>query len=322
MFDGVDKLQHLCWRFIDPELRPADPTPWEQEVIDLCDEYFAQLDGIIREIVEMAGADATVVIASDHGFGPSRDVFFVNTWLEQLGYLAWSSENEVPEETQPRLGISQISRHVYQLDWERTVAYGATPSSSGINIVLPKTGDGQVQQAYSRIRDEIVAALKDLRNPVTGEPVIKSVYTQDEVFAGPFEALGPDITFEMHQGAASILRGDEPIKVRDEVAGVHRPEGILLASGHGVRAGVSIEERSIPDVGPLLLALLGASIPDDVSGRMPLEIFDETHRGQFESSLRFHPATPPPELAGAPTEFDEEAEATMAKRLRALGYIE
>ena len=22
LFDGVDKLQHLCWRFIDPELRP------------------------------------------------------------------------------------------------------------------------------------------------------------------------------------------------------------------------------------------------------------------------------------------------------------
>ena len=25
MFDGVDKLQHLCWRFIDPACRPAEP---------------------------------------------------------------------------------------------------------------------------------------------------------------------------------------------------------------------------------------------------------------------------------------------------------
>ena len=25
LFDGVDKLQHLCWRFIDPACRPAQP---------------------------------------------------------------------------------------------------------------------------------------------------------------------------------------------------------------------------------------------------------------------------------------------------------
>ena len=28
LFDGVDKLQHLCWRFIDPACRPARPSPW------------------------------------------------------------------------------------------------------------------------------------------------------------------------------------------------------------------------------------------------------------------------------------------------------
>ena len=29
LFDGVDKLQHLCWRFIDPTCRPVRPTRWE-----------------------------------------------------------------------------------------------------------------------------------------------------------------------------------------------------------------------------------------------------------------------------------------------------
>ncbi len=38
MFDGVDKLQHLCWRFIDPAFRPAQPNQWEQQMIDLCEE--------------------------------------------------------------------------------------------------------------------------------------------------------------------------------------------------------------------------------------------------------------------------------------------
>ena len=39
----------------------------------------------IGELVELAGPDATVVVASDHGFGPTRDVFHVNAWLEQRG---------------------------------------------------------------------------------------------------------------------------------------------------------------------------------------------------------------------------------------------
>ena len=87
LFDGVDKLQHLCWRFIDPACRPPQPDAWEQDMIERCERYFRSLDGLIGRIVERAGPEATVVLASDHGFGPTRDVFHVNSWLEQQGYL-------------------------------------------------------------------------------------------------------------------------------------------------------------------------------------------------------------------------------------------
>jgi hypothetical protein len=32
LFDGVDKLQHLLWRFIDPAYVPAHPSVWEQNI--------------------------------------------------------------------------------------------------------------------------------------------------------------------------------------------------------------------------------------------------------------------------------------------------
>ena len=48
--------------------------------------------GSSRELVELAGPEPTVVLASDHGFGPTRDIFYVNAWLEQQGYLAWADE--------------------------------------------------------------------------------------------------------------------------------------------------------------------------------------------------------------------------------------
>jgi predicted AlkP superfamily phosphohydrolase/phosphomutase len=324
MFDGVDKLQHLFWRFLDPASQPADPTPWEQEIIDLCESYFRQLDEIIEQIVAMVGDDATIVLASDHGFGPSTDVFFVNAWLEQHGYLAWADAQTDHTETEARLGMSQISRHVYQLDWDKTVAYVATPSSNGINIVRqkPDGGERMTGEEYERIREELIAKLHELRHPASGQPMVSRVWTREEAFSGPFEDLAPDITFELVQGAVSILRGDETVKHRPGMIGTHRPEGIFMAAGPGVLAGETVPELSIVDVGPLLLSSLGIPSPDDVSGRVPVEIFDEPRRERAieVASQRLDYKASEPLSTGAV--FDEDAEATMLKRLRALGYVE
>ena len=35
-------------------------------------------------------------LASDHGFGPTSDMFYVNAWLEQQGYLAWARRADAP----------------------------------------------------------------------------------------------------------------------------------------------------------------------------------------------------------------------------------
>jgi len=57
LFDGVDKIQHLCWRFLDPACRGAEPSSWERTIVELCEGYFRQIDGIIARIVERAGPE-------------------------------------------------------------------------------------------------------------------------------------------------------------------------------------------------------------------------------------------------------------------------
>ena len=37
LFDGVDKLQHLCWRFLDPACRSENPSPLERTITELCE---------------------------------------------------------------------------------------------------------------------------------------------------------------------------------------------------------------------------------------------------------------------------------------------
>lgn len=327
LFDGVDKLQHLCWRFIDPACRPTDPTEWEQEMIDLCASYFSSLDGLLAEIVADAGPDATVVVTSDHGFGPTRDVFHVNSWLEQEGYLFWASEDErAKSRGATDVGFAEMTRHVHAIDWSRTVAYSATPSSQGIHIVekIPGTSGRLPEEARAKIAVELAAALMDLRRPHDGMPLIEEVWTREQAFAGPYEALGPDLSMVLSDGGTlSILPSETIVARREQPRGHHRWEGTFIAKGPGIRSGAEIEEISLVDIAPLLLHSLGLGVPEDMAGRLPAAIYEP---GVLEANpVKFAPASPEPEpLVGAADalELEPEEQAALVERLRALGYVE
>ena len=132
IFDGFDKLQHLCWRFLDPAFAPVDPSPWEAQVREHCLIYFRQLDGLIRDIVSTAGPEARIFVASDHGFGPTQTVFFANAWLAQKEYLFWKCEAQGAGST--NIADDKIKSQVEEIDWTRTLAFALNPSSNGIYI--------------------------------------------------------------------------------------------------------------------------------------------------------------------------------------------
>jgi predicted AlkP superfamily phosphohydrolase/phosphomutase len=326
MFDGVDKLQHLCWRFLDPGCRPARPSGWEREMIGLCERYFSALDSILAGLVELAGPAATVVVASDHGFGPSRDVFHVNSWLEREGYLAWAEgQDGAAAGDATQVGFADVTRHVHAVDWERTLAYAATPSSQGINIVsrVPGTDEPLPDQSRLRIAAELVDGLKALRRPRDGAPLVAAVWPREHAFAGPFASVGPDLSLVLADGGTiSILASDTLVACRPEPRGHHRPEGVFIAGGPGIRRSAAIDELSLVDVAPLLLHRLGLPVPDDLDGRFPLEILEP---GELERRpLRRAAATAWAGPAGDPAvqQLDPDEEAAVLERLRALGYVE
>lgn len=329
VFDGVDKLQHLCWRFLDPACQPSQPSqpsPWEQEIIRLLEAYFRQLDEILAEIVALAGPGTAVVMASDHGFGPSSDVFYLNSWLEQHGYLTWADNSDVQHQDTPLVGFGQMTRHIFELDWERTIAYAATPSSQGIHIVTRRPGSDEVMspETYLKIRGELANALREIHHPETGRRLASSVWTREEVFAGPHQALAPDLAIMLEDGAAiSILRSDTLFQHRSAPKGNHRWEGIFLAGGPGIRSGIAVDELSIVDVAPLLLYCMDLPVPVDMTGRIPHEVVepDELERRPPRSMAGSIPG-PSPDHAPMEDVYDAESEATILKRLRALGYVE
>ncbi len=72
-FHGIDIVSHLTWHFMDPQSIPGlkiDPGDIER-FGKLIDRYYEFLDGILGELLDAVSDDTTVIVFSDHGFGPS-----------------------------------------------------------------------------------------------------------------------------------------------------------------------------------------------------------------------------------------------------------
>jgi predicted AlkP superfamily phosphohydrolase/phosphomutase len=324
IFDGVDKIQHLCWRFLDPALIPRNPTVWEGKIRERCLEYFRTVDEFIRDIVELAGADARIFITSDHGFGPTKDVFYANVWLERQGLLSWA--NTTSKDEVGMLGTGNLKNHVVGIDWGKTVAHALSPSSNGIYIRrAQKNGQAGIHDSeYDTFRQQLANKLTSVTHPHTGKPIVKKVMTREEAFPGTESYRAPDLTLVLEDhGFISVLNADSAVKTRQEVAGTHRPDGIFIACGTGIVSGHCLDPLQIVDVAPTLLYSLETTIPTDLEGHVI--------EGCFEASfLAGHPRLFSPRIAGFSKQTTsatsaygrDEDENEIIDRLKALGYIE
>jgi predicted AlkP superfamily phosphohydrolase/phosphomutase len=321
IFDGVDKLQHLCWRFLDPALFPSDPSPWEARVRDLCVTYFRKLDGLIEQLTVAVGPEARIFFASDHGFGPTSTVFFANAWLAQKGYLFWKSETVQPGETPTNIADDRIKTQVEEIDWERTSAFALNPSSNGIYV---RRADGAGSpgvktEEYEGFRARLVEELLSLNDPYSGEGFFRRVLTREQAFPGEFAARAPDLTlFMKDHGLLSVLRSGETFGRRSEPWGTHYPEGIFIAGGPGIVPLGRMSRLKIVDVAPILLRSLGQSQECELEGHCPEALFDASVAPAQERDEPVAVTSRPEKVDPAePSEAEEE----VLKRLRAIGYL-
>ncbi len=327
LFDGVDKLQHFCWRFLDRAIFSASPSTfsstWENRVRGWCLEYFREIDRFLVEIAAMAGADTSVIIASDHGFGPTVEVFYLNEWLHRNGYLVWADAANVEQKHAETLGLGTMARRFYEIDWSKTTAYCPTPSGNGIYITPPSAGAGGIPaERYQSFRRELMEALLRFTDPATGEPVVKRIWTQEEAFTGTHMAAAPDLTLILRDGGlVSILPSDVLLKPRPEPAGAHRPNGVFVAAGKGIEHGLRMPPLSILDVAPLLLYSLDLPVPQDLEGRVPETLFEPQYLRSHPVGFEAPPAEPAVTAAQA-RDVDLQLEAQVIGQLRALGYME
>lgn len=100
-----DRIQHWLWHLLDAT------HPWHDQVLarrfyDQIVAYYRRLDEQLATFVGQVGADANVLVMSDHGFGPVHKGIDLSTWLLQEGYL----------QIKRRL-LSQLKLRLWKLGW-------------------------------------------------------------------------------------------------------------------------------------------------------------------------------------------------------------
>jgi tetratricopeptide (TPR) repeat protein len=104
----------------------------------------------------------------------------------------------------------------------------------------------------------------------------------------------------------------------------HEREGIFLAAGPYLRAGVKIEGASVQDITPTLLHYLGFPVAKDMDGKVLEGIFERDFlaRHPIRYVTTYEDPTPPAPTADETEEdFSAEQLAEAERALRALGYL-
>ncbi len=346
----IDRAQHDFWKYTDPAF-PAYHTPEGEQYRGVIEEHYRVSDTQVGRLLERAGEDAVVMIMSDHGGGSHPlHCFQTNSWLQQMGWLrpaaaARSRLNStlgsavrairahLPFEERLRRilpaqivnGARRLNMNIASINWSGTRAYRFPMyhPAEGIELnVVGRQPEGIVRPGaeYERLREEIIAALLNVRDPESGMPVVRAVFRAEELYNGPYLRIAPDIVFLTHDAfkADSELVPDivtpAPAPALERYSGLHTMDGILIAAGTGVRRGYSVSDMSIADVAPTVLYALGEAIPEDMDGQPRTDLFADA-RGPVQYG---------PALGGSSAETQgpsADEEEQMRDKLRGLGYI-
>ena len=192
LFDTPDRIQHLFWRFTEPD-HPANrgvaPSADFARVIDDC---YRRCDAIIGKALEFSDDETLFIALSDHGFNSFRRGVHLNTWLYDNGFLA------LRDGVKPGEAAGDLLR---QVDWERTKAYAVGLGGIYLNFKgREEQGIVPVDEAEA-IKAALVQGLTGLRDPERGNAVaIHRAQPREAVYHGPYLEEAPDILVDFAPG--------------------------------------------------------------------------------------------------------------------------
>ena len=363
-FGESDTASHYLWPTHD-ESSPRRPEAWRLGAPFAAGaqsplaEVYRALDRSLGALLEYAGEGANVTLISDHGSGGSSDkVFYLNRALEQAGLLRFRKVGgsglasrlkqlafRLPARVREALfaslgraapGWLESRARFSSIDMRRTTVF-----SDELNyfpaVYLNLRGREPLGQVHANEREAVVerlqATLLALKDPWSGQPIVRRVLPREQLFFGPHRDRAPDYVLELNLdrrtnrsysynlmpsgGPGPILRHLKPDerlgKKGRSLPGAHRPHGFWCAAGPAYKAA-GRQSLHILDASATLLATLDPQLAQRSDGQV------------LDHCLAVSPQASPVAKRESPPDEQEAkhvgSERVIAERMRALGYID
>lgn len=262
-FSSLDMNSHMFWRTIDTK-HPLYTPELAKEHGDHLPTLYRRIDAYVGSLIEHMGHDGHIYIASDHAFTSFRRQFNLNAWLLDEGYSTLKN----------RLDRSAAPNFV-NTEWKQTRAYGLGINSLYLNV-SGREPDGIVRAGddADHLRDELIAKLTAVRDPQTGEQIIRRVMKPDKSFRHVSGDRVPDIIVcynDNYRASWDTILGGYPqehvLDNKDPWSGDHCMDPDFLSGVLLTNAPLKTDKPALEDLAPTIINTFEVKVPEVMKGK-------------------------------------------------------
>jgi predicted AlkP superfamily phosphohydrolase/phosphomutase len=300
VYTGADRIQHLRWE----EIMTFHP---------MAVEYYQLVDEALGKVLDGLTPEDMLMVVSDHGFQGAKRKFYIQEYLLRNGWLKMHSSTRsrakllgVARSIIRALKVQRLARQVFRrlrrkqiealasenhpailpdIDWANSRAWIQSTSGELAGYADIFFADTVTEEEIA----ELMKALKEIRDPQNGQPLIVEMQREDAFGQGSFAPSqrhlvvlsGENTALYTQLGRTALweTRG----MGRDVATGIHHQDGILYVYGAAVKEGAKIAPVHIYDVVPTILSSMGVPLPDDLDGKVMQEPFEQQTLSKSES---------------------------------------
>lgn len=281
---GIDLVSHYYWRYMEPKntshVDKKEVTKYKNVIRD----FYRKVDEFLGRILSVIDEKTSLVIVSDHGFraNPRRNI-----------------DCEINVDS--LLSCLNVREKVYGVK----VFHGGIFRPKNGKISLP-----DIETLFKKVKCcSTKSELLELFEVARSDPYIK-IKVKDTVIENENQKV------VMPNGATYPMKS--VINFSPEISGTHSMYGVIIMIGPDIRSNIGIENASVFDITPTILALKRMPIPRDVDGEVLTKAFKEKINLQYIASYDSQLQRPKLPVKDRLTKSEENH---IKEKLRELGYL-
>ncbi|MCC6420218.1 MAG: alkaline phosphatase family protein [Gemmataceae bacterium] len=266
LFDTPDRVQHMFWRFREPD-HPASAGAGKEaaDYRHVIEDQYRACDAVVGKALEFADDRTLVVALSDHGFNSFRRGRNLNTWLHAQGLL------KLRPDVRPGEEAGDFFRGV---DWAGTRAYALGLAGIYLNLRGREAHGTVAPEDAESLKRTIAERLAGLVDAERGATAVRGVVRREEVYAGPHVGEAPDLLVHLAAGyrvSWGTTLGGIPERCfednRKKWSGDHIIDPVLVPGVLFVNRPFHGEGARLMDLAPTILSALGVPRGAAMEGR-------------------------------------------------------